>query len=168
MAELIKQQLLTKLWRLSLEQMVELRSSTVRLELKPLLDRGVPDHQLMEVVREITAREEENKRKFGLKASAKAVEGDFCTREDGKILALMNKLSTQLDEQKLTSDRQQKTIEHLQKQLNNQTGEDGKKGKQRKKFRNKCDECEKDGRYCNHCLKCLELGHKQADCPKNE
>ena len=86
-----------------------LRRATVSLELK-LCYRGVPDHELMEVVREITAREEENKRKFGLKASAKAVEGDFCTRDEGEILALMNKLSTQLDEQNLTSDRQQKTI----------------------------------------------------------
>ena len=107
-------------------------------------------------------------------ASAKAVvasgvERDYCTREEGQVLAqltpLLTKLTTQLEEQKAQTAKQQKTIEHLQRQVNNQMKGGDKKGK--KKFRNKCDNCEAEGKFCDHCLKCLETGQKQAECPKN-
>ncbi len=74
--------------------LVGLRNPTIRLELKPvfLASCPVPDHELLAIVNEITAREAENERKFGLKtAGTKAVkvveEKDFCTIEEGKILA---------------------------------------------------------------------------------
>ena len=73
--------------------LVGLRDPTTRLELKPILQSSMPDHELMAVVNEMTAREEEYEKKMGKKSVAglKAVdvgaEGDYSTREEGKYLA---------------------------------------------------------------------------------
>ena len=158
--------------------LVGLRDPTTRLELKAVLnaDNQISDHDLMAVVDEISACGQESEEKFSKSvASTKAVdvnvEKDYCSREEGKIIAELSKLNVTLAQQQVQYQQQQKTIENLQRQLNNyqQNSNGNQQQSQRKKrFPGKCEKCQADGSFCNHCCKCGELGHKKADCPKNE
>ena len=157
--------------------LVGLRDPTTRLELKAVLnaDSPISDHDLMAVVDEISACGQESEEKFGRSvANAKAVdvdvEKDHCTREEGKIVAELSKLNVTLAQQQVQYQQQQKTIENLQRQLNSFQPNNNNDNQQqkKKKFPGKCEKCQADGSFCNHCCKCGELGHKKANCPKNE
>ncbi len=157
-----------------------LRDPTIRLELKPiLLSSSISDHQLMIEVNEIEEREAENRRKLGLSAAGvnrvETTEKDFCTKEEGKILGQLSKLTAQLEVQQTQFHQQQKTIEQLQQQMNNNNNNNRDnrdnnnfRGGGRRRFTMKCAKCEEEGIYCTHCSKCGETGHKKAACTKND
>ena len=81
----------------------------------------------------------------------------------------INQISTGKDEQVawLTSEMQdvRKTLKTLERHI---TGVDKPVNRGNKVQFIRCEKCEETNKFCKHCAECGEIGHKRAECPKNE